>query len=722
MAQTLYDKQSNFQQSPTATEHTKNDFFSLNNFGFIKLVVTEQHGETWYPTPDVPVKAGWFQLDMHNAILGDINNDNLDDLILMPVLFTHIVAHPDTLVEPIILVQDGNGFFKDPQIFSESSSFPHQHMLYRLGVGDFNNDGNQDIAAAASSLIERSGFTYAQSVPELPVVYLGTSTDIIKWTQDFSGLSAAQYGYGHALAVGNFNGDKFDDFVSNRSIFYSNGDNSFNTKKLVASLEKSPFNFILSMTSADFNNDGYDDILYSPFHTTDNGDDNGGSIYLSMGSIDGLVLNDEIIEIKNKNVYEDYDDNRSINFFEDIDVNGDGLRDFVFIEHQHTKDDGDSSRYYTHGFLRMYINEGDNKFVETSEQIVDPYFQTRHGEGNIFVLDMNGDGWEDLVLLGFQPTGPSWGDRDTGSATSIFLNKKGVLELVDSSLFVYLDSYQIDGFEKWSEWQTRNIQKMFPIDLGDDGMVDFIGFVDTPLSQSPQNEPIYTYGYVTTALKPLGRISIDENLIGTKNHDKIFGYDGDDQITGDNGNDAINGGDGLDTATFRGMIDEYSVSNDEMVIIVSDRTNNRDGIDTLINIERIEFSDVSLSFDISHSANSELVYRIYQAAFARMPDEGGFRYWEGFSDTLTPLQYAKEFRTSAEFAQKYGSDVTNDKYTETLYRNVLQREPDAGGLSYWQGVLNSGGLDRDQLLIEFAACAENVTLTAPHIDNGYWLV
>ena len=77
--------------------------------------------------------------------------------------------------------------------------------------------------------------------------------------------------------------------------------------------------------------------------------------------------------------------------------------------------------------------------------------------------------------------------------------------------------------------------------------------------------------------------------------------------------------------------------------------------------------------------------------------------------------------TSAEFAQKYGADVTNDKYTETLYRNVLQREPDAGGLSYWQGVLNSGGLDRDQLLIEFAACAENVNLTAPHIQNGYWL-
>ena len=112
MAQTLYDTTSSFTQSATATEHTSTEFFETDNFGFVRLASREQHGATWYPTPDYPVAAAWFVLDpVNNTNFGDFNGDGLVDLILNPMLFVHMVGHPETLLEPIMLIQDGNGSF-----------------------------------------------------------------------------------------------------------------------------------------------------------------------------------------------------------------------------------------------------------------------------------------------------------------------------------------------------------------------------------------------------------------------------------------------------------------------------------------------------------------------------------------------------------------------------------------------------------------------------------
>ena len=71
---------------------------------------------------------------------------------------------------------------------------------------------------------------------------------------------------------------------------------------------------------------------------------------------------------------------------------------------------------------------------------------------------------------------------------------------------------------------------------------------------------------------------------------------------------------------------------------------------------------------------------------------------------------AQSFLASAEFKDRYGLNVSNAKYVETLYVNVLGRDYDQSGYSYWLGQLNSGNETRHELLLGFAESAENKNL------------
>ena len=106
------------------------------------------------------------------------------------------------------------------------------------------------------------------------------------------------------------------------------------------------------------------------------------------------------------------------------------------------------------------------------------------------------------------------------------------------------------------------------------------------------------------------------------------------------------------------------------------------------------------------------MFRLYNAAFKRLPDADGLKYWikqytTGINDDRT---VASSFLGSAEFKERYGKDVTNAKYVETLYVNVLGRDYDQEGYNYWLGNLNKGVETRYELLLGFAESVENKEL------------
>jgi len=138
---------------------------------------------------------------------------------------------------------------------------------------------------------------------------------------------------------------------------------------------------------------------------------------------------------------------------------------------------------------------------------------------------------------------------------------------------------------------------------------------------------------------------------------------------------------------------------------------------TLVNIERLQFSDVTVALDINSSAGQ--AYRIYQAAFYRTPDSAGLKYWIGLMDAgVTLSAVSSAFIASAEFQRLYGPKPTNELFITKLYDNVLHRAPDPGGYAYWLGLMNTGGVDKTSALINFSESNENQAGVIGVIQNG----
>ena len=122
-------------------------------------------------------------------------------------------------------------------------------------------------------------------------------------------------------------------------------------------------------------------------------------------------------------------------------------------------------------------------------------------------------------------------------------------------------------------------------------------------------------------------------------------------------------------------------------------------------------NDIKATFDQVTGLNNATgqMFRLYNAAFARFPDSEGLKYWiENFSSGKDDSRaVASSFLASVEFTQRYGQNITNDLYVETLYVNVLGRDYDQAGYNYWLGNLNNGVETRYELLLGFAESLEN---------------
>ena len=144
-------------------------------------------------------------------------------------------------------------------------------------------------------------------------------------------------------------------------------------------------------------------------------------------------------------------------------------------------------------------------------------------------------------------------------------------------------------------------------------------------------------------------------------------------------------------------------------------------IDDITGVSRLQFQDQALSLanDIAATFNqvkgmddvSGVVFRLYNAAFARLPDAKGLENWinGNSSGGMTYALSAEEFASSQEFKTRYGANTTDTQYITTLYSNVLERSPDAAGLSHYQGLL-ANGKARGALLLDFSESPENRVL------------
>ncbi|MFN3825393.1 MAG: alkaline metalloproteinase, partial [Pseudorhodobacter sp.] len=75
--------------------------------------------------------------------------------------------------------------------------------------------------------------------------------------------------------------------------------------------------------------------------------------------------------------------------------------------------------------------------------------------------------------------------------------------------------------------------------------------------------------------------------------DYLYGGAGNDRLIGGRGNDTLDGGLGWDTAIYSGRMADYDVqaNADGTTSVFHSRGTREDGIDLLVSIEVLEFSD-----------------------------------------------------------------------------------------------------------------------------------
>lgn len=196
----------------------------------------------------------------------------------------------------------------------------------------------------------------------------------------------------------------------------------------------------------------------------------------------------------------------------------------------------------------------------------------------------------------------------------------------------------------------------------------------------------------------------------------LHGNEGNDTLSGGSGNDHIDGGAGRDTVRYTGVRAHFTVTQTASGWSVIDNTGS-EGADTLLNIERIEFADKGIGYDMYGNAGQ--AYRLYQAAFNRAPDSTGLGDWiYGMDNGMPLLDVSNGFFNSAEFKSIYGQNPANSELVTRFYQNVLHRAPEQAGYDYWMNQIENGWQTRAQVLTGFSESPENQARLIGVIGGG----
>ncbi|MES2163247.1 MAG: DUF4214 domain-containing protein [Pseudomonadota bacterium] len=193
---------------------------------------------------------------------------------------------------------------------------------------------------------------------------------------------------------------------------------------------------------------------------------------------------------------------------------------------------------------------------------------------------------------------------------------------------------------------------------------------------------------------------------------------GNDVLVAGAGDEVFSGGAGVDSVSYSGARSNYTVVASGGEFIVTDNA-GAGGQDILTGVERLSFTTgEGLALDIGDHAPAGEAYRLYQAAFNRVPDLGGLGFWIRALDAgVSLVSVAQDFLNSAEFVKANGTNLSDEQFVDLMYHNILHREPDAGGAAFYLNALHAGG-PRASVLSSISESIENQIGVVGSITNG----
>jgi len=376
-----------------------------------------------------------------NVLMGDMNNDGNQDLI-----YNHLSANSN---ETAVAFSNGDGTFTMSSIFTHSATPADGWSQYVLKVGDFNNDGSDDLAWGR---VESTNTTYiGLSNGD------GTFEEMPMFTKGGGGWATS-----YRFNIGNIDGKDGDDLVwnelSNRNrtyVTFSNGDGTFGTgnfESTTGTFQDHPeagWTGNEGFSVADFDGNGRDDLIWYTqgenihhVYFAESVNDEPGSIFnfrgrfdrgstgwtnykVVIGNIDGNAGVDLVwmnpLGVDSSPIHRDLTTGGTPALVEGslqwlireegpylwqiklLDVNGDGRKDFL----------ANSLETVNHMVIGLGKDDGDFDFSRFTQDhpAIDQWEQFK-----ILTGDINGDSREDVVHVNADATNTVYVGLSRGSA------------------------------------------------------------------------------------------------------------------------------------------------------------------------------------------------------------------------------------------------------------------------------------------------------------------
>ncbi|NJL71357.1 MAG: hypothetical protein HC888_06955, partial [Candidatus Competibacteraceae bacterium] len=143
-------------------------------------------------------------------------------------------------------------------------------------------------------------------------------------------------------------------------------------------------------------------------------------------------------------------------------------------------------------------------------------------------------------------------------------------------------------------------------DSGRHKVSDMTRFVDVALFREAANVPSAYAIYTKEAIKLWDEDvdgtgnELDNRLVGNRGNNVLLGLAGNDVLEGGAGTDDLDGGDGTDTAVFTGNLADYAIGFlASGGVTIADTVSGRDGLDTLTDIEFLQFADGTMQIPVN---------------------------------------------------------------------------------------------------------------------------
>jgi len=203
--------------------------------------------------------------------------------------------------------------------------------------------------------------------------------------------------------------------------------------------------------------------------------------------------------------------------------------------------------------------------------------------------------------------------------------------------------------------------------------------------------------------------AIIEDAIGGSGSDTLIGNTANNTLTGGGGNDAIDGASGIDVAKYTGARANFTLAKTSTGYTVADHAGS-EGIDTLANIERLQFSDKKIAIDLSGTGHAAETVEVLGAAFGK----GLISNTTVIATGLSVFDGGMSFHDVCAVVVGLMGTSSNADFVSLIYRNIADASPlpavrDAF-VAYLQG--SGGTMSRADFLVVAATSDANLA----HID------